>query len=216
MDILILLGLAGAALIFAKKDEIVDAASGLEDAVEDEITAYSDSFTRWDDLFERFGRQYGVPFVWLKAICMNESSLGEYPTVALGLREPANREGSKSQDGKSWGIMQVTEVTGRDFDPGCTYFRLNNPEYSVEMACRVLARSMRSFPPAVMPNAEEYNVKAYNGGVGRIQWELDGSWKNFTQEKQAAHRQAIANVSEYWTRYLRNRSIVASKQPERL
>jgi hypothetical protein len=208
----IILG-AGALLYFVAKKTGV--AQSVEETVEDEIVAYSDSFTRFDPLFLRFGRQYGVSPAWLKAICMNESSLGEAPTVALGIREPANREGSKSQDGKSWGIMQVTEVTGRDFDPGCAYFRLNNPEYSVEMAAKVVARSLRSFP-VVMPAYEEYNIKAYNGGIGRMQWELSGEWEDFTQAKQDAHRNAIANMEVYWKRYLRNKAIVASKQPKML
>lgn len=208
MPWLILGAVALFALLATKKDAVVE-------KIEEEVVAHKDSFHRWDDLFDRYGRMYGVPFVWLKAICMNESSLGEYPTVALGLSEPANKEGSKSQDGLSWGIMQVTEATGRDFDPGCNYFRLNNPDYSVEMACKVLARSMRAFP-LVDPNNEEHNVKAYNGGVQRILWEITGDWQQFTQDKKAKHRQAIDRVNEYYARYLRNRAIVASQQPEKL
>jgi hypothetical protein len=83
------------------------------------------------------------------------------------------------------------------------------------MACKVLARSMRAFP-LVDPNNEEHNIKAYNGGVQRILWEISGDWKQFTQAKQTAHRQAIDRVNEYWARYLRNRAIVASQQPEKL
>lgn len=159
--------------------------------VEDELTAGSDAFTRWDPLFQKYGAAYGVPWPMLKAIAMNESSLGTAPSVARGLAAPNDIEGSKSSDGKSWGLMQLTLPTARDY-MDVTQADLNNPDLSVELAAMFLSDLQRQF------DSEEYVVKSYNQGAGNSRKELRG--------------QVAGYAGEYWARYERNRRIIRDKQ----
>ncbi|MCM2278317.1 MAG: transglycosylase SLT domain-containing protein [Oligoflexia bacterium] len=135
--------------------------------------------SRFDDLFEKYGTKYGVPPEWLKAICMNESSLGEHPLVQKGLA---------SEDGKSWGIMQLTLPTARDFEQ-VGIDELNNPEISVRIAAKFVKRIMASFE-VVDLRYLEWVVKSYNQGVRRTMQERAG------QSPGYAH--------EYWVRFKRN------------
>ena len=151
---------------------------------EDAMTKASDSFREFDGLFRRHSRLSGVPALMLKAIAMNESSLGKHPSVARGIAAPWDVEGSKSEDGKSWGLMQVTVPTARDYDKNADAVKLNNPDYCVEIASKHLARLIRKFLK------EEYVVKAYNQGEGNMQKEIDGKIKG--------------NAGTYWERYQRN------------
>ena len=121
-----------------------------------------DGFYKWDALFKRYGKQYGVPWRWIKAIAWNESSLGTARSVALGLREPSNIEGSKSFDGKSWGLMQTTLATAREIQPNVTEIDLNNPETSIRIGTAILARLIKRFGI----DDRESVVRAYNGGPG--------------------------------------------------
>lgn len=121
----------------------------------------TDAYTRWDDLFKRYGSQYGVDWMLLKATCWVESDLGRNSRVARGLAVPTDVEGSKSYDGLSWGLMQVTLPTASDFRPGTTVPDLNNPVISVELAAKITARNQKLFPGNL-----EYTVRAYNGGPG--------------------------------------------------
>ena len=70
-----------------------------------------DDFTKWDDLLKKYSVQYKVPWRWLKVIILNESSNGNDRSVLRGLANPNDIEGSKSSDGKSWGLMQITLAT---------------------------------------------------------------------------------------------------------
>lgn len=136
-------------------------------------------FNRFDDFFEKYGKQYGVPWKWLKAICMNESSLGEHPLVKQGLA---------SEDGKSWGIMQLTLVAARDFE-AVDIADLNNPDTSVRIAAKYLQRSMRAFEMVDL-RYQEWVIKSYNQGVTGTKRERDGASPGY------AH--------EYWARFQRN------------
>lgn len=120
----------------------------------------SDAFTKWDALFKKYGAQYGVPWRWLKAIAMQESQLGADPSVQEGLLNPDDIEGSKSQDGLSWGLMQVTLKTGQALMPGVTVRDLNNPDTSVKLAAMLLAQLIGTFGI----DDRESVVRAYNGG----------------------------------------------------
>jgi membrane-bound lytic murein transglycosylase MltF len=164
----------------------------VKNTVEDEMTASSDSFTKWDTLFRLYG---GDDWKILKAIAMNESSLGEYPSVKRGLQVPQDVEGSKSQDGKSWGLMQITIPTARDFDPDATAVALNNPEYSVRLAARLLRSLKRQF------DKTEYVVKAYNQGAGNTRAEIAGKHGGY--------------ANEYWERFQRNFRIINEKQGDK-
>lgn len=167
--------------------------------VQDEVVAASDSFTKWDSLFQMYGRLYGVEWTMLKAIAMNESSLGDAPSVAQGLAAPSDVDGSKSDDGKSWGLMQLTLPTAGDYDPAVTPQRLNNPEYSVEIAAHFISDLLGMFTPSD-PRYTEWVVKSYNQGAGNTKKEIAGKIDGY--------------ADEYWDRYQRNRAIIQSKQGE--
>lgn len=160
---LALLAIAAAAGAFAFREP-------LEDTVTQKLqpTAY----TRWDEKLKAAARAHGVadvalggrtiPGWWqLKAMMWQESDLGRYPSVARGLEVPSDVEGSRSQDGKSWGLMQVTIPTAGDFRAGTTAVDLNNPDLSIELGARIHARNQKIFPGNL-----EYQVRAYNGGPG--------------------------------------------------
>jgi len=121
----------------------------------------TNEWTRFDELFHRFGIQYGIEWKWLKAICIVESNLGRAKSVARGLASPSDVEGSKSSDGKSWGIMQVTLTTGRDLDPACSVEKLNSPEYSVRLAALYLSQLLRRFS-----GDQKLTIMSYNQGPG--------------------------------------------------
>lgn len=165
--------------------------------IEDTIVSNSDSFTRFDDLFRKYANLYSVPFYWLKAIAMNESSLGEAPSVKRGINDPTNIEGSKSSDGKSWGLMQVTLTTARDLDPSATQVKLNNPEYSVKLAAQYL-RKLSGMFSVVDTRWEEWVIKSYNQGPGNTRKEIAGAGGGYAEE--------------YWLRWQRNRRLIREKQ----
>lgn len=157
----------------------------------------SDSFTQWDELFKKYGVQYQVRWTWLKAIAMNESSLGKHPSVARGLKFPDDVEGSKSDDGKSWGIMQLTLPTARDFAPSTQVRDLNNPEYSIKVAAQFLAWLQNRFP-TVDKRFAEWVIKSYNQGAGNTNKERAGTIKGY--------------AGEYWARFQRNLAEIERKQ----
>lgn len=173
---MILEGLAlGALYLMSKKDP-----------VKKEETPPSE-WTRFDYLFQRFGSMYGVDMDWLKAICLNESNLGRAPSVVRGLQNPYDVNGSKSSDGKSWGIMQVTLSTARTLDPLANEVKLNDPTYSVEIAARYLAwlRTVSG-----LQDKMEYIIKSYNQGPGNTLKEIQGTGGHY--------------ADEYWSRFQRN------------
>ena len=104
---------------------------------------------------------------------MIESSLGTHPRVLAGLKNPEDVEGSKSMDDKSWGIMQVTIPTARDFDQAATPQKLNEPEYSVRIASQYIAWVQLRFSKSD-PRFLEWVIKSYNQGVGNTFKEING------------------------------------------
>lgn len=168
-----------------------DAAESVTDFVEEHM----DSWTQYDALFKRYAQIYGVEdWHWLKAIALNESSLGKAKSVARGLEAPWDIEGSKSYDGKSWGLMQVTMATGKWLDPSCTEEKLNNPEYSVKLAADLFARNQKTFN-RYESRWLEWVVKSYNQGSGNTKKEIAGG---------------PGYANEYWDRFNRNLERVIS------
>jgi soluble lytic murein transglycosylase-like protein len=167
------------ALIYSKNRivEEVDAVSAQE------------NWTKFDALFKLYGAQFGVPWEYLKAIALNESSLGTANSVALGIRNPYDIEGSKSYDGLSWGLMQVTIKTARGLDPAATEVKLNNPEYSIKLAAKYIGQLQKMFS-TVDQRYLEWVIKSYNQGPGNSKKERDGKSEGFAQE--------------YWDRFQRN------------
>lgn len=173
-----LIGGALVGLIFMKK-------TAIKEAIEETPLTW----TRFDSLFIKSGRKHGVDPYTLKAIALNESSLGLAPSVARGMIAPNDVDGSKSTDGKSWGLMQVTVTTARDMDPTATEVKLNSAEYSVDLAAKYLKWLERYFSKSD-PRFQEWIVKSYNQGPGNSIKERDGKSSGF------AH--------EYWSRFQRN------------
>lgn len=185
--------LAGAGIfsfILLNKKEIETVADDVALKVETYVATQNSNWTRWDNDFKTAAARYGIPWQWLKAIAMNESSLGSYPSVALGIREPANIEGSKSQDGKSWGLMQVTLTTGKSLDPLCTAEKLNNPIYSIDLGAKYLGQLSKMYSQ-VETRYTEWVIKSYNQGPG-----------NTNKERTGKISKGYAD--EYWERFKRN------------
>lgn len=113
---------------------------------------YGSAWTKYDGYFAKAAADYSVPFKWLKGIAIIESALGTDPRVSAG---------GVSSDGKSWGLMQFTMPTAKDFDAGATIERLNNPAYSIDLAGQFLAWLGPQF------NWDERKViMSYNQGAG--------------------------------------------------
>ena len=159
-----------------------------------------DSWTRFDPLFASIGADYGVDPKWLKAFALNESSLGDDSSVARGLEVPTDIEGSKSSDGLSWGLMQVTVKTGRDYDPECSPEKLNDPKYSIDLAAQLIADLKKKFTPDDERRLE-WIVKSYNQGAGNTKKERAGLLPN--------HPDGFAQA--YWERWKRNFDRVNAK-----
>lgn len=146
-------------------------------------------WTRFDDLFKKWSAIYGIDWRWAKAICLNESNLGREKSVARGLAAPSDIEGSKSYDGLSWGLMQVTLRTAREMDPTATAEKLNNAEYSIKLGCEYLGKLAKMFS-RVEIRYLEWVIKSYNQGPGNTRKERDGLTKGYT--------------GDYWPRFQRN------------
>lgn len=159
----------------------------------------NDPFLRFDEHFLAFGAQEAVDPWTLKAIAMNESSLGDHPSVARGIANPFDIEASKSDDGLSWGLMQMTLKTLRDFDPTGQAVQLNAPAYSVRYAAKFVRWLERQFPKSD-PRWLEWVVKSYNQGAGRTQQAIRGE------------KTDTAGAIEYWARFQRNRERIRQKQ----
>ena len=159
-------------------------------------------WTRFDALFEKYALKYQVPSSWLKAIALNESDLGRAKSVAVGIKNPENIEGSKSSDGKSWGLMQVTLATARALDPSATQAKLNNPEYSIDLGARVVRDNMNSvakFVSKADPRYVEFVIKSYNQGPTHSRNEFFGKPSNPSWQD---------HVQKYWAKFLRNFELV--------
>lgn len=140
----------------------------------------------YDALFQKYGGKYGVDWKMLKRISMIESSLGLNARVAHGLLNPSDIEGSKSYDGKSWGLMQVTLDTAKWLDPSATVEKLNNAEYSIELAAKYFAYLQKYFPKTDA-RYTEWVVKSYNQGQGNTAKERAGSIAGY--------------AGDYWAKY---------------
>lgn len=147
------------------------------------------AWRKFDHLFLETASRYSVNWTWLKAIALNESDLGREKSVAKGLEFPQDIEGSKSSDGKSWGLMQVTLSTAKTMDPGATPVKLNNAAYSIDLAARYVQTLSKMFPKSD-PRFLEWVVKSYNQGPGNTNKEKSGVGGGF--------------ANEYWERFKRN------------
>lgn len=142
------------------------------------------SWNLYDALFKKYGGINSVDWMWLKAIALNESNLGKEKSVLRGIQMPSDIDGSKSYDGFSWGLMQVTLRTAQGIDSSATAQKLNDPEYSVKLAAKYVATLKSYFNPFDDLFLEKV-IKSYNQGPGNTQ-----------KNKPYA--------DEYWSRFQRN------------
>lgn len=149
-----------------------------------------DNWTKFDALFKQYGQLNNVDWRVLKAIALNESSLGRDKSVMRGIEAPSDIEGSKSSDGKSWGLMQVTLTTARGLDATATQEKLNNPEYSIKLAAKYVGELQKKFSMIDL-RWQEWVIKSYNQGPG-----------NTMKEKTKQISRGYAD--EYWNRFQRN------------
>ncbi len=152
-----------------------------------------DWFYQFDELFKKYGSSYGVEWITLKSIAMNESNLGQARSVMVGLKNPKDEIGSRSSDKLSWGLMQMTLTTAGDFDKTVTYEKLNNPKYSIEISSRFIRSLMKQFS-----NERDY-VMAYNQGAGNQKRfiELEKTGRLLDSQYPAA--------KDYWIKYSKHK-----------
>jgi|GEM_PF-3621950 len=138
--------------------------------------------SKYDEIFKREASRYGLDWQMMKRIAYIESRIGLYPSVAWGILNPTDLERSKSNDGKSWGIMQMRPSTARDFDPNATAQLLNDPEYSIMVAAQYINWCSIYLQRFISKNNRRFNeflVKSYNQGVGNTVKEISGASKGF-------------------------------------
>lgn len=176
-------------MIFIVAGAALFAALFFKDEVIAKVENQSSTWTKYDAIFKKHATAFGVPWMWLKAIALNESSLGAAPSVARGIASPKDIEGSKSTDGKSWGLMQVTLTTAKDLDPLATAEKLNDPNYSVQLSAKYLGQLQSKFSKLDVRYVE-WVIKSYNQGPGNTNKEIRG--------------QTTGYAGEYWTRFTRN------------
>ena len=155
------------------------------------VVRFSENWQKFDALFKKYGAMYNVPFEWLKAIALNESSLGLAPSVARGLMSPRDVQASISSDGKSWGLMQVTLTTAKSLDPMATPEKLNNADYSIGLAALYIGTKILPMFSQNDPRFLEWVIKSYNQGPG-----------NTLKEKSGVIKKGYAD--EYFVRFVRN------------
>lgn len=157
MNPLFFIALAGGLyLLFSGDAGVADALTSLDSFASD------DPFTQWDSLIQNESSQQEVPWRWTKAIVAVESSYGQAASVAYGISNPTDIDGSKSSDGKSWGLMQLTLPTAQQFLPGITAVDLNNPGTNVQAGTMYLASLIDDFGTG----DPESVFRGYNGGPG--------------------------------------------------
>lgn len=150
--------------------------------------------SEWDALIKSASRKWNVPWRWIKAVALNESDYGRYPSVALGIRNPDDLEGSVSDDKLSYGFMQMTLSTAQWLVPGITARDLNNPAVSIDLGARYLRWLMDR--PASQGGDREWVIRGYNGGPG---------W--------AVTSKGPAMTAVYYERFLRNLDLVMELDP---
>lgn len=149
--LLIVSGILGY-IAYSNKEEIVNQGSKIIGNVNN----------KYDHLFIKYGQKHGIDWKFLKRIAYIESNIGLNPRVAKGIETPSDIEGSKSSDGLSWGIMQTTVSTARQYSPNVTQIQLNNPEISISLGAQHFAWLKRTYPQF----NERDLVMSYNHGQG--------------------------------------------------
>lgn len=155
---------------------------------------FGENWTKWDSIMQLHCSDASVPWLWMKAIMIDESSLGLNPRVSHGILHPEDIEASKSEDGKSWGLLQLEPASAKDFDIIANSQKLNDPDYSIWIGSKLLRRLYRA-----MGGVEEFVIKGWNEGQGAAVLEQSGRISGHAQQ--------------YWERYLVNKAMVLASTP---
>lgn len=168
----------------------------------------TNSWTRFDSLYKKYGAKHGIDWQWLKAFALKESLNGIAKPVALGLKEPTNPK-SVSYDGLSYGLMQMTLATANDpqvlsgsgYQGPITLAELNNPEISIDLAAKyikMIVGWVRAWQPL-----EPYDlfvkhvVGAYNMGIGNVK-----KGKEYSYQPTYYKGREIAPYYDQWMNHL--------------
>lgn len=155
---------------------------------EPDLETGNPKYDRFNDLWAKYCPAYGVPVLWAKAFCLNESDMGDNPLVQAG---------ELSEDGLSKGIMQLTLETANDYET-VTLDDLNDPETSIRIACKLIRDIRSAFEPSE-PRYVEWCVKSYNRGIARTRQERDLDPRGLAEP-------GFSNGETYWARWQRNYS----------
>lgn len=148
-----------------------------------------EKYGQFDSLFKASGTKNNVPWMMLKRIAWIESKVGTYKSVAIGIKNPKDIKNSVSDDGKSWGIMQMTLTTMGDYDKTPTAEELNHPDISIELAAQHLKMLRKLF------TNERDVIMSYNHG--------QGNQKNFLVKEKAGTllKTEYPAGRDYWNKY---------------
>jgi soluble lytic murein transglycosylase-like protein len=118
----------------------------------------SDSSSKYDEWFIKYGNMYGVDWKMLKAIAVNESDLGENPRVKAGL---------VSSDGLTYGLMQMKFSTAKYYISGLVEsdFRTNF-EKQIQAAALFFADLKKKFNGDIHKMVISYNQGETNTKKG--------------------------------------------------
>lgn len=154
--------------------------------------------TIYDHLFQQVARDFSLDWKMLKRISWVESNTGKAKSVAIGLREPANVSDSVSFDGKSWGIMQVTLTTAKEYDKSATAQKLNDPLYSITISAKHFSFLKRNYPTFT----ERDLVMSYNHG--------QGNQLNFIKKEKSGTLLVTEYLAgrDYWNKYLKAKTLI--------
>lgn len=140
------------------------------------------NLTEFDSIFQSKAKKYGLDWKMLKAIADIESSLGQ------AIKDKLLENAPDSFDGLSAGLMQMTLTTARDYDPAANWLKLKDPEYSIELAARHIAKLKTLAESLPIARQTEFIVKSYNQGQGNTKKEFQGKSTGF--------------AAGYWQKYL--------------
>lgn len=112
----------------------------------------------YDALFKKYAAENGIDWQLMKAIALNESTLGQSWLVENKMW---------SSDGKSRGLMQLTVPTANDFEK-VTAEQLDDAETSIRIAAKFLKQLTGIFQGNTQKIVMSYNQGAGNTLKGKL------------------------------------------------